>query len=166
MSDNENDNVEIIEPDLETARLFQETATISDDALDEARQFMDEMKQDYEGEISDELHDIKLKYSRFRMADKSEREEIMDSLTRQVLKVKSNAGMFGFELLTQLCELLFELLEDGHYDIENARIEKSVELYINTLYIVYRNGLASVTSEESELLVSEMRMLNKTLKKK
>lgn len=165
MTENKNDKVEIIEPDMETAKLFQQTQTISDGSLSKARQFMDEMKQDYEGEISSELHDIKLKYSRYRMADDEERKEILSTLNRQVLKVKSNAGMFGFELLTQLCELLFELLDDGNsYDVDRPRVEKSIELYINTLYIVYRRGLSSNESEDAQRVINELRRLNKSLR--
>ena len=155
--------VEIIEPDLETARLFQETQVISDDALAKANSFMKEMQDEYENEILDELREIKQDYARFRMAgDAGERKELYAKLSRQVLKVKSNAGMFGFELLTKLCELLFELL-DHNYDVTKSRIEKSIELYINTLYIVYRRGLSGNNSEDAQKLVHELSQLNRSL---
>jgi chemotaxis protein histidine kinase CheA len=150
----------IYDPDKELSERFSKQQRFTTKNLQVAYGYMQNMRLEYMAQLEDSLGVIRKEYRRFR--EQSADADASESLRRYILDLKSSAGMFGFPLISSLGEQFFEIF-DRQFDMRELKVQKALDLHIQTLNTVVKTGLRSDQSDEAKQLIGEFKKLNRTL---
>lgn len=151
------DGTKVLKVGKDTANKFQKQINITNNKVIQIQEILESQKQEYQERILSEIFEAKKLLDNIRSEPNSEYNKT--ALCRIILAIKSNAGMFDMELISDICSLCFDIF-DENYPLDSKKVQDGIELYLDTL-VSLLNGRVEVSSrKETMRLISEFQNLN------
>ncbi len=153
---------EVVEYDADILERFEKEAKITEESVAQANVQLEELHSEFAESLEEDIALLTKVHKDYISLNYSE--SALKKLLEVALRIKGNAGMFGFGFLSDVAELLFDLLDDD-YNLSSPKVLKSIDIYVQTINRLARDKSLNNTSKDAQLLVQELKKLNGTLER-
>jgi len=137
------------------------TSIVTDRAVENAEQAIENHGSSYAQEVMDEIIEIKDQINnlaeKIESGDVSKDRDEFRLIVRNVLNIKSNAGLYGYSLATQVARSLFEYCMES--DCMNARGITIINVHIDALSAVFERNIQGEGGEIGKAIQMDLSAL-------